>query len=160
MTNTVIRFIWEKPWLLLIIVVALSLFTGQKLLKMTQIRGWIPGGQVLEKVVTEKDFGKSVGRRRADTSFWIAWDGQSAREVGNNRTNLSEDDWLQVDVGDTIQLVKVPFDNRYYLRDGIYDSIGNFGFDIFLFIAEITLFIIALTKVLKPKRTSVTPAIS
>jgi len=133
----------NNPWLLMIISISLLGFTGQKLFKMTQIRGWVSGTTVIEKIITDKQSNPS------ENSFWLSWDGQNADKVGLNRTNIPKSLWLTYQVGDSLQLVKVPRSDRFYLQDGIYAANENFVFDIILFIGEITLLIYSVLLFMK-----------
>lgn len=154
MLKGIARFIWEMPLLLLIVALGLGLFTGQKLYKMTQIRGWVPGAQVIQKTITDTATDISTGRRGGDKVFYVAWDGQDAQVSGPNRTNVDEATYQKLWAGKEVELIKVFGDRKYYLRNGIYADNSNFTFDITIFLAEIVLLIIAVVRLLRLNQSS------
>lgn len=111
--------------------------TGPKLIKMCQIRGWIPGAVVVEEVISKKWHQTPSQDPSERNTFWISWGDKSIMIRGNHRINLEEDDWEQIEVGQSIELTKVPGSNDIFLRDGIFASNGNFVFDIFLLLIEL-----------------------
>ncbi len=130
-------------------------FTGPKLYKMAQIRGWISGATLQQEIVTDKAQTKSLNtssNRYEDKysySYLIAWSNQPASEPGPDRVNLIFSDWERIAVGDTVNLIRIPNDEKAYLREGIFASNGNFGFDLGLIIAELALAITAVTMIFK-----------
>jgi len=118
----------------LFICVILALITGNKLVKMSKIQGWLPGARQEIKIIT----GKEEIADKYGSAYWIAWDNISPSVVGNHRTNLKQNQWESLSVGDKIEVYYVGKSASPYIRDGIFVSKGNFVFDSVLFTAELT----------------------
>jgi hypothetical protein len=103
----------------------LTCFTGAKLIKMAQIRGFISGPTPESKVVTAKATEPST---YADV-YWIAWNGADIRVPSRNRTNLSKDVWETYTLGDQIEILYFPGDSSPYHRPDIFADNGNFAID-------------------------------
>lgn len=130
----------------------LFVFTGQKLYKMAMIRGFIPGAKVEKRIITQKWNQYVRQRKLSRNAYWISWTDKSIEEVGNHRVNIHYDDWQKLSVGDSIDLVFIPGDNRPFTKNDIFADNGNFIFDSILLIIELTgliwstFFIISLLK--------------
>ena len=111
------------------------LVTIPKLIRMAQIRGWLPGAAVEERVILEKWHETAAEHPRGRTTYWLLTGEGDIRVPGNHRINLQRDNWEGRNVGDPIAMV--PLDGEVYLRDGIYASDGNFFFDLVLLAAEL-----------------------
>ncbi len=136
----------------LIVCLALLYVTGNKLHKMAVIKGWIDGGKVVKKTITDKT--TTVGTR--SDAYWIAFDNQPASQIGDHRLNLQYESWSKLRKGDEIEVIYVGNDTSPYLRDGIFVSDDNFVFDLFLLGAELTGIIACLWPlIVKPFRRGV-----
>ena len=100
-------------------------YTGSKLVKMAQIRGFIPGPTPVAKTIT----GKAALPGHYGDAYWVAWDGADVSEPGRNRINLDPEAWERYRVGDEIDVIYFRGDRFPYLRDGIFSNNGNFVFD-------------------------------
>jgi hypothetical protein len=154
------RQIFRVIWIVLgLLALWLLSITGPKLYTMTQIRGWLPGASSLEKTITGKasqDYTvtdtRSNRRDRSGTNYLIAWDEQDVLQVGPNRINLERAAWDELQIGDSIELIKLPKSESYYLRKGIFASNGNFVFDALVFVSELALLAISLIKLFRPAK--------
>lgn len=115
------------------------LFTGPKLLRMAQIKGWVPGGQTTTHRITQKWEEMRDGSRGPGSVYWISWTDRSIQEIGDHRLNLELEQWHSLQVGDPIEIVRVPGDQWPHTRDGIFVSPGNFVFDSVLLGVELWL---------------------
>src|SRR5438552_1648552 len=98
----------------LILALALALgVTGPKLYTMALIKGWLPGGVVTAEVIAQKGIDKAR-RLREDDSYWVSWEKGEAR-TWDKRERVSPDDWQDMQVGDAIELVRLPGDPHAYL---------------------------------------------
>jgi hypothetical protein len=147
--GAIFRFLWRHPRWLLVTGLLLLAVTGWKLRTMAMIRGWVPGAEEVRKGVTDRWLDPGSGR--LGPAFWIAWDGGSARVRGPHRLNLEEEAWNRIAVGDTIPVVFVH--GEPYLRDSIFDSLGNFAFDLVLLAAEAALCVVASVRLVRRPRT-------
>ena len=59
---------------------------------------------------------------------------------------MTKEDWLRVQVGDTLELRRLPGEGKLYSPGGIYASPGNFVFDFVLLGLELILLVCALTR--------------
>ncbi len=124
----------------IILVVSLGLafgVTAPKLYKMSQIRGWVPGATSRQETITQKWHQTSAEHPRGRDTYWIAWSDVEIRTVGDHRLNVEGDMWDGFEVGDQIDVVRLPGDRWPYTRDGIFASAGNIAFDCILLLAEI-----------------------
>jgi len=137
------RVIWVAVavlalWLMLAV-------TGPKLYKMAQIRGFIGGATLLERTITDKasqDWRTALSLNRTSssgTNYFIAWNEQSALEAGPNRINIQQEQWEKLNIGDSIDLMRLPHDEATYIRTGIFASNGNFMFDAILLALQLAI---------------------
>ena len=84
----------------LTVCIILTLFTGNKLRKMLAIRGWFPGARVEMKVIT----GKEETSGRPTPAYWIAWDHENPKAMGNHRVNLDFEPWSALSIRDEIEV--------------------------------------------------------
>ena len=139
MMDSVFRFIWNRPWILLAVSIWLLAFTGNKLWKMAQINGWVPGADTVEVAVTEKSASETELRHGVgDTVYWLIWQ--------DGRTNVTREIWQGVQMSDRLELRRLPGEGKLYYEGGIYASPGNFVFDFVLLGLEFVLFFCALTR--------------
>lgn len=124
----------------------LAAFTIHKLVRMSQIRGWLPGATVEWHRVTDVWHERRVTRRGTSHGYWLAWGAGPVREPGPHRLNLSEQAWSKVRVGDPIEIIRVPFDRTAHTRDGLFAESGQFGVDGFLLSVELTGLFYAATR--------------
>lgn len=122
-----------------ILVIALGLaaaITGPKLYRMAQIKGFVDGAQTEIVTVTNK-WHQSVQGRRAREVYWVTWTNQDIKQVGSHRLNLTAERWNSVEIGDKIELIRLPGRDKAYDSAGIFVSEGNFIFDLLLLLLEI-----------------------
>ncbi len=117
--------------------VMLLLITAPKLYEMFQIKGWIPGGVPLQVTVTSKWHETAEEARDRRETYWVAWNGGDIRVRGKHRTNMFQEQWDTVKIGDTQNIVYIPWSDDTYLKDGVYVSFGNFVFDFVLLTVEL-----------------------
>lgn len=103
----------------------LMCFTGAKLVKMAQIRGFISGPTPESKVVTAKTTEPSD----YDDVYWLAWNDAEIDVPSRERINLPKDVWENYNVGDRIEVFYFPGDPLPYHRKDIFADNGNFAFD-------------------------------
>lgn len=115
----------------------LMLITVPKIYAMAQIKGWIPGGIAAHVVITSKWHESADEARDGRDVFFIAWNGGDIHMPGPYRTNVFEDQWDRMQIGDSIEIVNVPGDAGSYLRDDIYVSPGNFVVDFVFLLFEV-----------------------
>jgi hypothetical protein len=111
----------------------LSFFTGAKLIKMAQIRGFFRGPTPESKLITAK----ATEPGSYSDVFWIAWNDADIRTPSRNRINLPKHVWESYTVGDHIDILYFPGDLWPYHRDDIFAENGNFLFDSVLLCAWI-----------------------
>lgn len=128
--------------IIVIVLVGLLAFgvTGPKLMKMSQIKGWISGAEIEKVIVTQKWYQTSDIHPSGDT-FWISWTEKNIKEVGSHRINVIKEKWNTIEIGDSLEIIYIEGDSSPYLEDGIFVEFGNFIFDIILFIVELGLII-------------------
>ena len=134
---------------LLTAVVALglaALITIPKLYRMAQIKAWIPGATITREVVAQKWHQLPSEYPRERDVYWISWGPAPIREVGPHRTNLEADDWARVEVGQPVNVVRIPGDEHTYTQNDIFVSTGNFVFDIVLLLIELTVGVAAIVR--------------
>jgi hypothetical protein len=122
-------------FILIALVVWLTLFTSAKLYKMAAIRGWMPGAIYKEHVVTDK----RALEDEYGPVYWVAWEGGDITQRSNLRENLDEEQWSAIKVGDKVAIAYYRGAPEPYKPDGIFVSLGNFGFDLVLLFGEILL---------------------
>ncbi len=124
--------------LLAILALSLLYITAPKLVKMCQIRGWIPGAQLSLETISNKWNQESIRNNSNQHTFWISWGEESIQEKGNHRINLEQEAWEQLNTGDSIEIVRFPSNpDEVYLRQGIFANNSNFLFDLTLLILEL-----------------------
>jgi hypothetical protein len=134
--------------LALLVSLALGLgVTGPKLYKMAQIKGWVPGALVTPGVVTQKGVDQRQGRQIED-SYWVSWARGDVRGSWDQRGRVSPEVWEGMQVGDSIDLIRVPDDGRTYLRNGVFVDWGNFAFDLFLLSAAMVVALVSAVRLL------------
>lgn len=114
---------------------------------MAQIRGWVPGAEIVPKRITDL---RVETLRKGGIACWVAWDGGSAAVPGTHRLNLEEDRFRRLAVGDMLPVVFVR--GEPYLRDSIFDFKGNFAFDIVLLVLELALVVVAAVRFKSTRR--------
>jgi hypothetical protein len=136
-----------KRILLLIVCVSLALVTTHKLYIMCAIKRWLPGAQahgyrVRQKLVTKEEL---------EDAYWISWTSEDIRQPGNHRTNIPREQWANLRIGDPVEIITVGDDPAPYVRDDIFVSPGNFGFDIVLLVAEVSGIVLAVRGLLRAR---------
>ncbi len=132
MSNKTILLIGAAALLLLAVTV-----TGPKLYKMAQIRGFVPGAEVVQKQITDKWHQTSAEHHKGRNVYWISWGNKSIKEKGAHRVNLEHDTWKQYHIGQKLELAYIGKDSKPYLADGIYASNDNLIFDCVLLLIEL-----------------------
>lgn len=125
---------------LVLVVIATTLlasFTTRKLIRMCQIRGWLPGASVERHRVTDLWHEVRVTRRGITHGYWLSWGAGPVREPGPHRLSLPKQAWSSVRAGDPIEVIRVPFDRCPYTRDDLFVESGQFGVDGFLLSLEL-----------------------
>jgi hypothetical protein len=117
--NTSVRLIG------IVVLLCLTCFTSNKLIKMAQIRGFIRGPVPVAKVITSK----AVLTGDYGNAYWIAWDNADIHAPSRARTNLSPGTWQALSIGDHIEVLYFSGDQWPYLRQDIFADNGNFAFD-------------------------------
>ena len=123
-----------------ILVIALGMAFGvtiPKLYKMCQIKGWLPGANATNEIITQKWNQTPAEHPSGRDTYWIAWTDDDIRKVGEHRVNVPPEHWNHLNLGDQIEVVRLSGDGWAYLRDDIFVSVGNFAFDGILLVAEI-----------------------
>lgn len=128
--------------------VMLLSITAPKLYEMFQIKGWIPGGVPLQVTVTSKWHTTAEEARNGRETYWVAWNGGDITVKGKHRANMFQAQWNTVKIGDTQNIVYIPWSDDTYLKDGVYVSFGNFVFDFVLLTLELfgILFFVRVSK--------------
>ncbi len=154
------RYVWRRPLLMLLVGLLLLGFTSTKLYRMAKIRGWVEGATVTQKRLTDKRVMAYKDRRGKQGSYWVAWDGGDIGRPGPHRTNVEREMWTAMQVGDVVEIVMVPGDERPQLRAGIFASDGNLVFDFVLIGLEIVLCLVCAGRLLvQLQRTLVRPEV-
>ncbi len=109
-----------------------ALFTGPKVYRMAQIRGFVPGAQVSAETVVEKWHQTPEQHHDGRDVFWVTWSESDIRARGSHRLNLPEELWNTVTVGGPIEIVRLEGGSEPHHRQGIYASNGNLAFDLIL----------------------------
>ncbi len=112
-------------------------FTWNKLETMKEIRGFKPGAAIRTFVVRDKWL-------QPPNSYWISWTDQAIHVPGSHRLSLPESAWNEYEIGDEIEVVFVPADNKPYYRDGIFANDGNFALDYGLLAFEVGMIVVGL----------------
>ncbi|MGL4552736.1 MAG: hypothetical protein ACRC33_16295 [Gemmataceae bacterium] len=102
-------------------------FMGQKLHKAAQVRGWVPGASVARRAVAQKGW-DSARRLRDDDSCWVSFSAAASTSWAD-RHRLTPESWHRLNVGDVVEVVRVPGDGETYLRDDIQFEDGNVALD-------------------------------
>ncbi len=129
--------------------------TGPKLYKMAQIRGFTAGGTLLERTITDKASQDWTAAFDSDSSssrgtyYFISWNEQPALEAGPNRINIQREQWENLNIGDSIDLVRVANDDATYIRTGIFASNSNFIFDAMLLLLQLVIIINSAVRLLR-----------
>lgn len=118
----------------------LAFFTCSKLYKMTAIRGLTPGAVFREHRITDK--------RALDGSYgpayWIAWNNADITKRSDFREILQKEAWEKINIGDRVTIAYYRDDPTPYKPDGIFDSPGNFIFDLALLTGELMMLVMSL----------------
>ncbi len=117
--------------------IMLMSITVPKLYEMFQIKGWVPGGVPLQVTVTSKWHETADEARDGRETYWVAWNGSDITVRGKHRTNMFQEQWEAIKIGDTQDIVYIPWSDDTYLKDGVYVSFGNFVFDFVLLTLEL-----------------------
>jgi hypothetical protein len=142
----ILGFLWKYPLATVLLAVALAgLVTGPKIYKMFQIRGTVPGAIIEKQVVTDKS--RDVGRRGEE--YWEVTTDKGANE------RISFEKWSSLQIGDQIEMVKIPGDNDVYAKDGIFADDSNFIVDYVLFALEIAAIVFFVFRFLRLRNTAV-----
>ena len=128
MTN-VFRFLWNHPWLLLVLSLGLAAFTANKLLRMSEIRGESPGSETVVVSVIEKSTEIVRWRNQERAVYWLDWRNENSTEYLSGRINVPAEIWEETVTGNPLALVKIPGSNELFLKRGIYASDGNLETD-------------------------------
>ncbi|MBC8117737.1 MAG: hypothetical protein H7062_25385 [Candidatus Saccharimonas sp.] len=134
-------------------------FTVPKLFKMCQIKGWVPGASATNEVITQKWHQTPEQHPSGRDSYWIAWGITDIKTVGGHRLNVPSERWERLNVGDTIEVVRLPGDRWPYLRDGIFVSAENFIFDFLLLNVELGVAIFMVRALIRSRRSGAPDAI-
>lgn len=126
--------------------------TGPKLYKMCQIKGWVPGAEIETVIITQKWNQTPDIHPSGRNTFWISWTEKDIKQIGNHRTNVFEDRWNEISIGDSIEVIHVIGDRSPYLRDDIFVTAENFLFDIALLIGELSMAIYFSIQIFNRKR--------
>lgn len=112
----------------------LAVFTGFKLYRMAQIRGWVPGAKITTYTVTQKAVTKGWRGRDA---YVISWKNENIQTPSHNRVFVPYEKWKNIRIGSQVDIARVGNSEEPYLLDDIYVSDGNFVFDIMLLCTEL-----------------------
>jgi hypothetical protein len=121
----------------IVITLLLCTFTALKLVKMSRIRGILPGPDPQVKQITDK----AVLPGRYGDAYWVAWDSVDISLPTPYRMNLSVEVWKRYERGDSIELLYFPGDVAPYHREDIFASNGNLAFEGVLFALWISSFV-------------------
>ena len=134
--------------------------TGPRLYKIGQIRGRLPGAELRSVVVSQKWHQTPEEHYRGRNVYWVAWDGSDIRTAGPHRLNLDRSSWESLAIGDPLELVFLPGEQRAYVRGGIFASTGNLVIDLVLLVAEVGVTAWALVTIaLELREQTQTPAV-
>ncbi len=115
--------------MLFVLCLCLSGWSGYKLFRMTQIRGWSPGTRTVAYTVRQKYVQPSLRLSRSD-AYLVSWSNtEHVKTPGNHRINVPKEQYNKYYIGAPIEIVYLGNSETPYLKDGIYASNGNFGFD-------------------------------
>jgi hypothetical protein len=111
--------------------------TAPKLYEMSQIKGWVPGGVPLQVTVTSKWHETADESQDGREAYWVAWNGGDITVSGKHRSNMFQEQWESIKIGDIQDIVYIQWSDDTYLKDGIFVSFGNFIFDFILLTLEL-----------------------
>jgi hypothetical protein len=126
--------------LLVIFLGALALAFGvtiPKLHKMAQIKGWVPGAVIRQKIVTQKGADPPRRARDFEKSYWVSWIEGDVGDSWKHRVRVPEDVWQVIKLGDQIEVIEVPGEENPHLRNDIFVEPGQFNFDYVLLAGEL-----------------------
>jgi len=119
--------------LMLLIACGLTLSTGIRLVRMSQVRGWLPGATIYQETVTRLGHHERLlSRRLPRHAYWV--------EYGpgyGNRATLPWKTWKRLEVGSTIEIIQVPGDSDHHIRGDDFASDRSFVLEGFLLTLEL-----------------------
>jgi hypothetical protein len=134
--------------------------TGPKLYTMGQITGRLPGAELRSVIVSQKWHQTPAEHYRGRNVYWVAWDSSDIRTAGPHRLNLDRNKWESLAIGDPLERVFLPGDQRAYFREGIFASTGNLVIDLVLLLVEVGVTVWALVSIaLELRERSQRPAV-
>jgi hypothetical protein len=120
---------------------------------MAQIKGWVSGGIVVQRHITQKGIDPAK-RLRDEDSYWVSWEWGEVGTSWERRERVSREVWEKMQLGDPIELVHFPGDPQLHLRNGVFVEEGNFVFDWVLLALELTVAVVMLVQIILRYRQS------
>jgi hypothetical protein len=119
-------------WIGIVLLALLACFTGNKVFKMAQIRGFVRGPVPETEVITAR----AAIEGSYGAAYWVAWKDAPIEMPSPDRMNLPKEVWDRFHVGDPIEVLRFRHDpHPYFPREDIFTENGNFIFDGLLFLA-------------------------
>jgi hypothetical protein len=84
-----------------------------------QVKGWIPGATVTPAIITQKGIDPRRGFRVYEDTYWVSWEYGEVRDSWDRRVRVSPEVWKGMHLGDPIEVIHVPSEDRPYLRNGM-----------------------------------------
>lgn len=99
---------WGKGILFVAVAIVTLAYTGPTVVRLLQIRGWVPGG-VKETVTLTQKWLEPGGKEASSPlqHYWVAWTAQDIREPGHHRLELPASVWDRLEVGAPVEITRV-----------------------------------------------------
>lgn len=134
-----------------LLLVALGV-TGPKLIKMCQIKGWLPGAEAVEVTISQKWNQTPDIHPSGRNTYWISWTERDIKQVGEHRTNVTKEKWDDMNIGDKIELLYIKGGSEPFLRDDIFVEPGSFVIDLILLTIEVGGAVILICQLIRNRR--------
>ena len=102
--------------------------TIPKIYRMCQIKGWCPGATATKESITQKWHQTPAENPLGLNTYLITWSDDDIRGLGVPCLSVPPDDWNVLNVGDDIEVIRLP-DGRPYLRNDARVSAVNFAYN-------------------------------
>lgn len=156
MAIRILLFIWQRPWLLIIVAFAMFFLATRGLSSNIRIRNAVAQGNIIEETITDKTIVQGRRRRRGGNlpdHYYIAWRNIDVEEVGGGRRAIAAEAWYNLQIGDTIRFVQLDGSDRLHIIGQAGWQNRDRGWGIFFIIFGAFLIFIALFRILgAPKK--------
>ena len=134
-----------------IICILFLITTTSKLYTMYQLRGQIRGAFTIKYKVRQKwdEYAWDRTSRSMEHTYWVSWTDQDIRQPGTHRINMEYEKWSRLKTDDPLEITYVPRDPEPYLRNDIFDSDDNLFFDHTLLLAELSVAVWLMVRLIR-----------